>query len=60
MTFAYPYLLYLLLLVPIVFGLWYWARIARRAKLRRYGQLKHLQHLMPEASKYMPAVKITL
>lgn len=58
MTFAYPYLLYLLLLIPLIFGLWYWARVARRAKLRRYGH--NLQHLMPEASKYMPAVKITL
>lgn len=60
MTFAYPYLLYLLLLIPVIFGLWYWARMARRAKLRRYGRIENLQHLMPEASKYMPAVKITL
>lgn len=60
MTFAYPYLLYLLFLIPVVFGLWYWARMARRAKLRRYGQLKNLDNLMPESSKYMPAIKITL
>lgn len=60
MTFAYPYLLYLLLLIPVVFGLWFWARVARKARLRRYGQMRHLEHLMPEASKYMPAVKITL
>lgn len=60
MTFAYPYLLYLLFLIPVVFGLWYWARVARRAKLKRYGQLKNLEPLMPEASKYMPAVKITV
>ncbi len=37
MTFAYPHLLYLLLLVPALFGLWYWSRIARRRKLRRFG-----------------------
>ena len=60
MTFAYPYLLYLLLLVPALFGLWYWSRMARRAKIRRYGRPELLQHLMPESSKYMPAVKITL
>ncbi len=60
MTFAYPYLLYLLLLIPVLFGLWYWARVSRKAKLRRYGQLKHLEPLMPDASKYMPAVKISL
>ncbi|MDE5942320.1 MAG: VWA domain-containing protein [Muribaculaceae bacterium] len=60
MTFAYPHLLYLLFLIPVLFGLWYWARLARKAKLRRYGQLKNLQPLMPDASKYMPAVKIAL
>lgn len=60
MTFAYPYLLYLLLLIPVIFGLWFWARVSRKAKLRRYGQQKHLEPLMPDASKYMPAVKIAL
>ena len=60
MTFAYPYLLYLLLLIPVIFGLWFWARVSRKAKLRRYGQLKHLEPLMPDASKYVPAVKIAL
>lgn len=60
MTFAYPYLLYLLFLLPVIFGLWYWGRLSRKARLRRYGNPAHLNHLMPEASKYMPAVKITL
>lgn len=60
MTFAYPHLLYLLILIPVLFGLWYWSRLSRKAKLRRYGQLEYLQPLMPDASKYMPAVKITL
>lgn len=60
MSFAYPYLLYLLFLIPVIFGLWYWARVARRIKLRRYGKLKNLEALMPEASKYKPAIKITL
>ena len=58
MTFAYPYLLYLLFLLPVIFGLWYWGRLSRKAS--RYGNPAHLNHLMPEASKYMPAVKITL
>lgn len=60
MSFAYPSLLYLLLLILVIFGLWYWSRVARRMKLRRYGNLRHLEQLMPEASKYKPAVKITL
>ena len=60
MSFAYPHLLYLLFLLPVIFGLWWWARLARKAKLRRYGNPAHLSRLMPEASRYVPAVKISL
>lgn len=60
MSFAYPSLLYLLILVPVLLGLWYWSRLARRRKLRRYGQLRNLEPLMPDASPYKPAIKITL
>lgn len=60
MSFAYPHLLYLLLLLPLVFGLWFWSRLSRKAKLRRYGRPEELAHLMPECSRYMPSVKITL
>jgi len=60
MSFAYPHLLYLLFLLPAIFGLWCWSRLSRNAKLRRYGHPENLERLMPEYSKYMPAVKITL
>lgn len=60
MKFAYPALLYLLFLIPILFGLFYMARAARRRKLKRYGQLSVLAPLMPEASRYKPAIKISL
>lgn len=60
MTFAHPTYLYLLFALPVVYGLWYWARMARRRKLRRFGNLEVIAPLMPEASKYTPAIKITL
>ncbi len=60
MKFAYPALLYLLFLLPVVFGLFYLARISRRHKLKKYGRLSVLASLMPEASKYKPAIKISL
>ena len=60
MSFAYPAILYLLILIPLIFGLWIWSRLARRRKLRRFGRISSLEPLMPEASKYKPAVKITL
>lgn len=60
MSFAYPKLLYLLILLPILFGMWYWARLARRRKLRLYGMKSSLETLMPDASRYKPAVKMIL
>lgn len=60
MSFAYPKLLYLLILIPVLFGLWFWARMARKRKLQRFGKLSVITPLMPEASPYKPAIKITL
>lgn len=60
MSFAYPNLLYLLLLIPAIFGLWVLARFSRRKKLLRYGNPVYLTPLMPDASRYMPAVKIAV
>ena len=60
MDFAYPKLLYLLIIVPVIALLYAWARIARKRKLRRFGKLTTIEPLMPEASKYKPVIKITL
>lgn len=59
-SFAYPKLLYLLLLIPATVGLFWLARLARARKLRRYGRPETLSPLMPEASRYMPWVKLTV
>jgi len=58
--FAYPYLLFLLGLVPVVWLLYRLAQISRRRKLKRFGNLRVLGGLMPDASRYKPALKITL
>jgi len=58
--FANPYLLYLLWLVPL-FAAFYWlARRSRKRRLYKFGKPAVLAHLMPDASKYKPAIKITL
>lgn len=57
-TFAYPHLLYLLLLVPAAVLLFVWGRFRRRAKLRKFGRPEVIASLMPEVSKYMPWVKL--
>ncbi|MCM1356485.1 MAG: VWA domain-containing protein [Staphylococcus sp.] len=59
-SFAYPHLLYLLLLLPLVAALFVWSRYTRRRKLMRYGRPEVLEALMPEVSKYMPWVKMVL
>ena len=58
--FANPYLLVLLLAVPLVWALYELARMSRRRMLRRYGNPALLTPLMPDASRYKPAIKITL
>lgn len=60
MNFAHPHILYLLLLVPVLFGLFLWARSRRRTLLRRFGRPEVLASLMPDASPYTPWIKISL
>lgn len=59
-SFAHTHLLWLLLLLPVFFGFFYLARMARRRNLSRYGHLKVLETLMPEVSKYHPWVRLSL
>ncbi len=59
-SFANPYLLYLLLLLPVIALLFFWARYSRRKKLSRYGKPATLLPLMPDASRYKPGIKIVL
>lgn len=59
-SFAYPGLLLLLLLVPVIALLYVWARHSRRSNLRKFGRLNVIGTLMPEASPYKPPLKIIL
>ncbi len=58
--FAHPQYLYLLAAVPVVVLLFIAARASRRAKLRRFGRPDVIARLMPDTSRYTPAVKLTL
>ncbi|MCM1152599.1 MAG: VWA domain-containing protein [Muribaculum sp.] len=59
-TFAYPYLLWLLAAVPIVMALYFWARWARSCKLSKFGKPSNLSELAPLVSPYKPPIKLTL
>ncbi|MDE6703207.1 MAG: VWA domain-containing protein, partial [Muribaculaceae bacterium] len=58
--FAYPLHLYLLGLVAVFALLYIWARAARRRKIKRFGRPDIVANLMPDVSRYQPAVKIVL
>lgn len=58
--FENPALLYLLLLIPALVVLFLWMRHVRKMRLRRFGLPEVLAPLMPDVSKYMPWVKLTV
>ncbi|MDE7412144.1 MAG: VWA domain-containing protein [Paramuribaculum sp.] len=58
--FANPHLLYLLFAIPIIGLLYIGTRIARRNKLKKFADGRNIEALMPDASRYMPNIKIIL
>lgn len=60
MSFAYPYILLLLLGIPLYIGLYIWARHRRRKKLSAFGKSESLEKLMPMVSPYKPPLKLIL
>lgn len=59
-SFAYPGLLFLLLLVPFFVVLYFVARYQRDRKLKKFGNLKVLSPLMPDVSPFKPPLKLIL
>lgn len=59
-TFSYPELLYLLLLIPLVVLLFVWSRYSRTRRLEKFGRPDVVARLMPDASRYTPWVKLSL
>lgn len=59
-TFAYPGLLFLLLLVPAIILLYILARVMRKRRLSRFGNPGTLERLMPDLSRYKPAVRLSV
>lgn len=59
-SFAYPQVLWLLLLLPVYAGFYGLARLARRRNLRKFGNPDVLGPLMPDVSPYKPPFKLVL
>ena len=58
--FGEPVYLYLLIVIPILVILYLYSHYRRRKKLRRYGDMELLRHLMPEVSRFRPDIKFWL
>lgn len=58
--FAQPLFLYLLLLVPLMWGLYLYARYLRRRNIKRFGNINYLAELAPDVSRWRPLVKMIL
>ena len=58
--FAQPLFLYLLLLVPLMWALYLYARHRRRRNLALFGKMAFLQELAPDVSRWRPLVKMIL
>lgn len=60
LDFAHPYLLLILLAIPALIFLYWLSRMALKRKIKRFGRPTVLAHLMPDVSRYKPALKLTL
>ena len=58
--FAQPLFLYLLILIPLMWGLYLSTRRLRRRNLKRFGNRAFLPELAPEVSRWRPLVKMIL
>ena len=58
--FAQPDYLYLLILVPILIGLFLYANFRRKRNIKQFGSPELLAELMPNVSKIRPTVKFYL
>lgn len=55
--FANPEYLYLLIAVPLLFGIYYFAIHIRKKAMRKFGDIEVIKALMPEASSRRPFFK---
>ncbi len=55
--FAHPEYFYLFLVLPIIYLVYLYGIFRRKRNLKKYGDIKLLESLMPDVSRYKPHVK---
>lgn len=58
--FAAPKFLYLLIIIPILIGLYIFVQVRQHKRFKLFGNMATLETLMPNVSKYRPHVKFGL
>ena len=58
--FANPQYLYLLFIVVVIWGVFFYGEYKRRKNLKKFGKISAIEPLMPEVSKYRPSLKFFL
>lgn len=58
--FANPQYLYLLITIPLIWGLYLYGEYRRRRNLKKFGKEEVLLPLMPDISRYRPGLKFFL
>ncbi|MDO4190692.1 MAG: VWA domain-containing protein [Bacteroidales bacterium] len=58
--FANPYILFLLLVIPVIIALFVYGKYKQRKRLKLFGDPAILQQLMPDSSKSRSIIKFTL
>lgn len=60
LDFAHPYYLFFLFTLLVVYVLFLLSRTSMKRKLKKFGRPSVISALMPDVSKYKPALKLTL
>ncbi|MCR4769312.1 MAG: VWA domain-containing protein [Bacteroidaceae bacterium] len=58
--FGHPLYLYLLLLIPIFIAAFIFIRYKRRQNIKKFGDIRLINQLMPDVSSIRPIIKFTL
>lgn len=58
--FESPYFLYLLIIVPVLIGIFIISEYVKTKRIKKFGDPELMKSLMPNATRYRPAIKFSI
>ena len=58
--FESPYFLYLLIIVPVLIGIFIISEYVKTKRIKKFGDPELIKSLMPNATRYRPAIKFSI